>query len=134
MAGVRIVNCLPTARRIPLEQVHRDMDWLHRETDRKLFGTRFNKLPLQERSSFVGSIENQNSNVHVHLAWTVPDARVDEFTEIVTDAWLAKTRFTSIRVKLIRDSGWGEYVAKDQWGVAFEGDAALFVASRPTRS
>ncbi|MGU3466876.1 hypothetical protein ACLBXO_18675 [Methylobacterium sp. C33D] len=110
------------------------MDWLHRKMDRKLFGTRFNELPCEKRSSFVGYIENPSSNIHVHLVWTMPDARVDEFTEIVTDVWLAKSRFTSIRVTLIRDDGWSEYAAKDQWGASLEGDAALFIASRPARS
>lgn len=127
----RVANYLPVMRYIPLEQVHQDMDWLHRKMDRKLFGTRFHKLPSGERSSFVGCVEKAASNIHVHLAWTMPDNRVDKFTEIVTDAWLAKNRSNSIRVTLIRDSGWGAYMAKEQWGAAFEGDAALFVASRP---
>lgn len=132
--GVPIANRLPTLRNISLEQVHREVDWLHRRMDRKLFGTRFNKLPREKRSSFVGCVEKPNSNVHVHLAWTMPDDRTDKFTEIVTDAWLAKNRFASIRVKLIRDGEWAEYITKDQWGTALEGDAALFVASRPARS
>jgi len=134
LSGVPVANCLPTMGHISLVQVHRDIDWLHRKMDRRLFGTRFNELPSEERSDFVGYIENPNSNVHVHLAWTMPDARCDEFTEIVTNAWLARSRFNSIRVKLIRDSGWGEYIAKEQWSAALDGDAALFVASRSARS
>jgi hypothetical protein len=132
--GVPIADRLPSARRISLAQVHRDMDWLHRKMDRKLFGTRFSELPAEQRSRFIGYVEKPTSNIHLHLAWTLPDSRVDEFTEIVTDAWQARSRFNSLRVKLIHDGGWGAYIVKEQWGAAFEGDAALFVASRPARS
>ncbi|GJD54753.1 hypothetical protein [Methylobacterium dankookense] len=134
LSGGQRTNRLPTTHHVSLMQVHRDVDWLHRKMDRKLFGTRFNELPAEKRSSFVGYVEKPNSNVHVHIAWTMPDSRVDEFTEIVTNAWLARTPFGSIRVKLIHDGGWGRYATKEQWGAALEGDAALFVASRPARS
>lgn len=128
------VNRLSAVRHIPLEQVHRDFDGLHRKVDRKLFGSRFNHLPEDERSGFAGYIEHATSNLHAHLAWRVPDARADEFTEVITDAWMDMNPFASIRVKLIRDDGWAKYLAKDVRGAALDGDAALFVASRPARS
>ncbi|WP_238193286.1 hypothetical protein [Methylobacterium frigidaeris] len=134
LPGSRSINCLPIMAQISLTRVAQDVDWLHRKVDRKLFGTRYNKLPANDRSSFVGFVEKPRSNMHVHLAWTVPDDRVDAFTEFVTDAWLAKSRFASIRVKLIYDGNWGQYISKDQWRAALQDDAAHFVASRTARS
>jgi hypothetical protein len=131
---LRGANRLPTARYIPLEQVHRDTDKLHRTVDRKLFGTRYSDRKEGDRSGFVGWIEHPDTNIHVHLSWRVPECRANEFPSVVTDAWMATSRFASIHVESIRDDGWIKYILKDQWGSALNGDAALFVASRSTRS
>ncbi|QIJ74611.1 hypothetical protein GU700_08485 [Methylobacterium sp. NI91] len=129
------VNLLPSVRRIPLNTVQRSLDVLHRTVDRTLFGTRFNKLPQEARSSFIGFVEQPDWNLHVHLAWQVPAERVDEFTEVVTDAWTATSPSASIRVKLIHDAaGWANYVTKQVQGTALNADADLFVASRSARS
>lgn len=130
---LRGVNRLPTARYVPLEQAHRDMDKLHRTVDRKLFGTRYSDRAEEDRSGFVGWIEHPDTNIHVHLSWRVPEIRADEFAAVITDAWMATSRFASIRVEPIRDDRWTRYILKDQWGAALDGDAALFVASRSAR-
>ncbi len=121
------VSRVSGARMIAVEQVHKDLHWLHGRVDRKLFGTRFNQLPDDQRTAFVGFIEHLNSNTHIHLAWRVPVARVEQFDAVVTEAWLAMGPAATINVQSIRDDGWGRYIAKDQHG---EAEAALFIASR----
>lgn len=123
-------NRLPTIRRISLEQVHADLDRLHREVDRTLFGTRFHKLPEERRSSFIGWVEHPTSNLHVHLMWRVREDRADNFPEAVADLWKSVSPFHSSDVQPIYDGGWARYICKDQIGLVLEGDAALFVSSR----
>ncbi|MGY6286087.1 hypothetical protein ACXIT0_24890 [Methylorubrum extorquens] len=124
------INRLAGARRISLEQVHRDLDRLHARVDRKLFGCRFNELPGEQRTAFVGFVEHARTNLHVHLTWRVPETRAEEFVSVIAEAWRATGPAATIDVQPIRDAGWGRYVTKDQWGAALD-DAALFVASRP---
>lgn len=121
------VNRISGARAISLERVHADLDRLHGRVDRKLFGSRFHKLPDDQRTAFVGFVEHLTNNTHVHLAWHAPVERADEFTSVVTEAWLATGPAATIDVKPIRDSGWGRYISKYQHGAS---DAALFIASR----
>jgi hypothetical protein len=121
------VNRISGARRISLEQVHADLDRLHGRVDRKLFGARFNKLPADQRTAFVGFVEHLTSNAHIHVAWRAPIARAEEFIAVVTEVWLATGPAATINVQPIRDAGWGRYITKDQHG---EAEAALFVASR----
>lgn len=124
------INRLPTIRRIRLEQVHADLDRLHRNVDRKLFGTNFNELPEERRTSFIGFVEHPESNVHVHTLWRVPEGYDDDFTEKVEARWKAVNRFHSTDVQPIRDDGAASYTCKDHVGRALEDDPALFVFSR----
>lgn len=123
-------NRLPIIRRVRLEQVHSDLDRLHGAVDRKLFGSRYHKLPEERRSSYIGFVEHPDDNVHVHLLWRVPESRTDEFAEEITAHWKAASRYHSTDVQMMRDGGWAGYVCKDQIGRALEGDPALFVSSR----
>ena len=121
---------MAVVRSIPLEQVHRDLDRLHRTVDRKLFGTRYNRLSPADRTSFVGFVEHAESNLHVHLAWYVPQARHAKFGRHIADAWRIVNTAATIWIKPIQDDGWAAYIVKDQRGATLDGDPSLFVASR----
>ena len=122
---------LPMIRYVPLDQVHADLHRLHRNVDRRLFGTRFNR-PGSPRTSFTGFIESASDNIHAHLGWTVPASRIAEFEPVVRDAWIATSPYVSIKIVPVRDSGWSDYVCKCQ--TALDGDAALFVSDPVFRS
>lgn len=128
---------LPVTRRVPLETVHRDIEHLHRNLDRQLFGSKFNKLPEHKRSAYVGFIEHVTTNIHIHLLWRVPDDRSTQFEERLPVNWRMIDRphsqFYSAHVQPIRDGGWAHYVCKDQVGRTLEDDPLLFVSSRVKR-
>jgi hypothetical protein len=103
---------LATPLKVPCESIQSDLDRLHRNMDRKLFGPRFHKLPPERRTGFIGFIENLETNAHVHLSWRVPGDRLEEFAGRIEGLWLKTTPYGSIRIKPIEDKGWGSYSTK----------------------
>lgn len=124
------VNRLPIIRRITPERVQTDLDTLDYWMSRALFRKRFNRLPAEKRMAFIGFIEHADTNLHVHLLWRVPEARGEEFEELLGKKWRGQTPYGSSDVKPIRDEGWALYVCKDQVGAALDSDDALFVWNR----
>ncbi|QDM20159.1 hypothetical protein FIU28_02545 [Tardiphaga sp. vice154] len=119
---------MPTVLKVPLETVHSDLNRLHARIDHTLYGSRYHRRPAMRRTGYIGFIEHQNSNIHVHLAWHVPEDRTNEFSEVVTDEWSAIHAIGTIDVKPVRNEGWANYMIKVANDVVY-GDAALFVAS-----
>jgi hypothetical protein len=119
---------LATPRKIPCERIHANVGHLHRNVDRKLFGTRFHKLSPKQRTGYIGLIENPETNAHVHLAWRVPPNRSDEFTGLIRPLWRKMEPYGTADVERIYDvKGWGWYCTKRR---PARKDPELFVASR----
>jgi hypothetical protein len=125
------VRRLATTIRIPCEQVHADVDRLHRSVDRKLFGSRFHKLSHVKRSRFIGLIENPEANVHVHLLWHVPEDRLEHAGKLIKPLWRRVTRYGSTKIKHQYDEGWASYCTKQRPAL---NAPELFVASRANRT
>jgi len=121
------VRQLATSLKVSCERIQSDLDRLHRNMDRKLFGARFHKLPTERRTAFMGFIENLETNAHVHLSWRVPGDRLEEFAGQIQGLWLKTTPHGSIRIKPIEDAGWGSYSTKRRPALK---DPELFVANR----
>jgi hypothetical protein len=125
---------IPVTRRIPTGRVRGDINRLHRDLDRHLLGRRYTAPNVMgRRTDYVGFIENADDNLHVHLLWTVPVHRGNEFEEfrsLIQPLWRELTEgYGSTSVDLIRDAGWAEYTLKDQFSAALE-DPDLFVFGR----
>jgi hypothetical protein len=112
---------------VPCERIHIDLDRLHRDIDRKLFGSRFHKLPPKRRTGFIGLIESPEAKVHVHLSWRVPEDRSEAFAGLIHGQWLRITPYGSTRIRRISDKGWGSYSTKER---PSQKPPELFVASR----
>ena len=119
---------MPTVLKVPLETVHSDLNRLHARIDHTLYGSRYHRRPAMRRTGYIGFIEHENSNIHVHLAWRVPEDRTNEFSKVVTKEWSTVHAIGTIVVKPVRDEGWANYMIKVTNDVVY-GDAALFVAS-----
>ena len=122
---------LTTIRYISLATIHDDLRRLHRNVDRKLFGSRFNH-PSSLRTYYRGFIEHADSNVHAHLAWRVPEVRCAEFHHVVQERWLAQSPHHSIKITTATDEGWARYICKKNDVIA--GEAALFVSDPISRA
>lgn len=129
------IQTIPAANRvrdgsIRPERVQKDLDGLHLDVDRQLFGSHFNRFPEERRTSFRGVIENVSTNIHVHITWSVPVERADEFPRAISKAWHRYAPGGSVQADPIRDDGqaWGWYTTK--CSLADLNDPDLFVASR----
>jgi hypothetical protein len=120
------VRRLAAYRKIPCEKVHADLDHLHWRIDRKLFGSRFHKLSPERRTGFIGFIQHQETNIHVHLSWRVPDSRCDEFGERIGPLWREITPYGTTALKRIYSKGWGSYTTRERPALKAP---ELFVAS-----
>lgn len=118
-----------TVRTISLSRIHSDMDWFDHWIGRELCGPQFTKAG-EHRPSWIGFVENLDTNTHVHALFKMPDDLVDQFTEYASTLWPRRCKSGSIRIKLIWSDGWAHYVTMDQWGMALEGDPSLFVCNR----
>jgi hypothetical protein len=118
---------LATHRKIPCERVHAHLHRLHRDVDRKLFGSRFNKLSSKRRTEFIGFIQHEETNIHVHLSWGVPDNRCDEFGELIGPLWRKMVPHGTTDLKRIYNKGWGSYTTRERPALKAP---ELFVASR----
>lgn len=119
---------LATPLKIPCEKVHVDLDRLHRDIDRQLFGSRFHKLSPERRTSFIGLIQHEETNIHVHLSWRVPDSRCGEFGERIGPMWRKMVPHGTTRSERIYNpKGWGSYTTSERPALKAP---ELFVASR----
>lgn len=119
---------LPTVLHVAPETVQADVKRLHARVDHALYGCRYHRRPISRRTSYVGFVEHETSNIHVHLAWRVPVDRVEEFPATLRGAWSDIRPFATDYIVPVRDDGWAKYIIKAKYNVAF-GDAALFLAS-----
>ncbi|MBD8907659.1 hypothetical protein [Methylorubrum zatmanii] len=126
---------MPIIRRIPLEQVHADLEALHYYTDHALYGPRFYKKPEHLRSSYIGMIEHEDTNVHVHLLWKMPEGQADELADLVALGWKKITSgYGSVAVARLHDAeGWASYCCKDLGRNRLDEEPLLFVSSKPAR-
>ena len=129
------IQLIPSANRlrdgwVRPARVQKDLDGLHRAVDRQLFGSHFNGLTADRRTSFRGLIENVDTNIHVHATWSVPVELADEFPRAISRAWYRYSPGGSVQADPIRDDGqaWGWYSTK--CCLADLNDPDLFVASR----
>lgn len=116
-------------RSLPVREVQDRTYDLWGRVDRELFGPRFHKSST--RTSFRGFIEHPDTNAHVHLGWSVPVGRGEEFVEIATDVWKRLVPSGSIVAEEAHDPlGWGHYCVTEQvlWDASARPD--LFVESR----
>jgi hypothetical protein len=104
--------------KIGLDQIRRDLSRFHRDIDRQIMGSRFSKLPLERRSSYLAVVEHMDSNAHVHLAWNLPTYHGDEHTLLVNGIatiWRAiAPNGTSVVNPIYDQAGWARYMFKDQ--------------------
>lgn len=99
---------------IHLEQVCKDLDRLHGLVDRQLYGPRFYKRKAERRTTYIGCVEHKEINLHVHLAWRVPEDNKKIFAREIEEIWRSPTRSRTISVKPIADlAGWASYMTKD---------------------
>lgn len=99
---------------IGLDQVRRDLQHLHGLVDRRLYGPRFYKRKPVKRTSYIGCVEHKDSNLHVHLAWRVPQDNRKIFERAIAEIWCSPSRSTTVAVKRITDlAGWAQYMTKD---------------------
>ena len=106
------VNRLPQMLGVSASKMQKDAYLLQRAVDRELFGTRFNRLPKERRTSFIGCPEQLQNNPHMHLMWRVPTEHLEAFPEIVRRAWCRENRRRTVHVTTIKDDGWGHYITK----------------------
>lgn len=70
---LRFTHALTLAwnRSLPFDQAVRDLKSVHAKVDRKLFGRRFNTLPVTERTLAVFVFEHikRRGRIHVHSLW-----------------------------------------------------------------
>lgn len=91
--------------------VQADLGLLHRDVDRRLYGARFHK-PGRQRSKYIGVIEHEASNIHVHLAWRAPGRDDAQVRDVIGGFWEAAHRHGSVWCVPIKDDGWGDYISK----------------------
>lgn len=93
---------------------------LHARVDRQLLGSRFNRLPPERRSRFIGFVEAMNVHPHVHFLWKAPAERVGHFEILFNNAardtpWRDIAPFGSHCLERFHDvSGWASYCLKRQ--------------------
>lgn len=128
-------NRLPIIRNIPLEQVHTDLEALHYYTDSRLYGPRFHKKPEHLRSSYIGIVEHVDTNIHVHLLWTMPREQAEELADHALIGWKKITDgYGSVAVARLHDAqGWASYCCKDLGRIRLDEEPLLFVSSKPAR-
>lgn len=97
---------------VTIDQVHRDLDHLHGLVDRKLYGPRYYKRQPARRTTYIGCIEHQHSNLHVHLAWRVPQVDKLLFEVEIAKIWRSSSPSATIDIVPIYD-GWAAYITKD---------------------
>lgn len=90
---------------------------LHAAVDRRLFGTRYNQLPHQERTSFAAVIELFDAHPHLHTAWKVCTDRAEQFEELFAGRkpplWTHFAPAGTAVLKVITDAqGWTSYLSK----------------------
>lgn len=120
---------LPIIRRVTLEGIHADVRHFHGCIDQYLYGPRFHRRPLAQRTSYVGFIEHETTNAHVHLSWHVPDSQVFDFTDAFQSAWHNAFNFSANWIVPITDDGWANYITKARRNIIY-GEAAIFLASK----
>ncbi|WP_157080591.1 hypothetical protein [Methylobacterium variabile] len=99
---------------VVLEKVAADLDHLHGFLDRRLYGAYFHQRPPARRTTYIGCVENKNNNLHVHLAWRVPEDNKKMFAQKIKEIWCSAPGKRTISVKPINDlMGWSSYTTKD---------------------
>lgn len=111
--------------------VHGHLDRYHRDIDIDLLGSHCHKWLASDRSEFVGFVENEKTNTHIHLCWRLPPSvDASSFLKRAEIVWKKKIAGSgSVCVKPIRDSGWAEYITDNIVSIV-ETKPELFVASR----
>lgn len=113
-----------------LEQVQIEIARAHCRVDRALMKRDFNKLPVAQRTGYMGFIEHPETNTHAHLAWRVPVEHHARFENVLKERWGHLHPYGEATVKIIYDeAGWASYISKDQWRAPRAEDAALLLAS-----
>ena len=100
-------------RSIPVAAVRDRIYDVWGRIDRLLFGRRFHKSKV--RSSYRGFIEHPESNIHVHLAWNVPNELASTFCGALPRKWELLVPSGSVDIQPISDpAAWGRYCVKAQ--------------------
>lgn len=100
---------------VNLQSVRRHLRLLHAFVDGKLFGKRFNKIPLSRRTQYVAfptAISNWR-NPHIHMAWFVPETEFSIFENLFranTSLWQKLVPAGTHQLEVIYDaSNWIGY-------------------------
>lgn len=110
-------------------KIHREVSWLHQRVDRKLFGSHYHLLSRNKRSSFLGFVEHEKTNTHLHLAWTVPKDRELDPCILIEDTWKSiHPRYTAV-AKPVVDGNWSKYTLKSQICSIIGDRPELFISS-----
>lgn len=113
-----------------LGQVQIEIARVHCRVDRALMKRGFNKLPVAQRTGYVGFIEHPETNTHAHLAWRVPVEHHARFEGFLKGWWDRLHPYGEAHVQVIHDAaGWASYISKDQWRTPRAEDASLLLAS-----
>lgn len=69
-----------------INRLRNDLYSLHLRVDRKIFGSRFNKKPLDSRTRFFAfpSGFDDGNMPHVHMVWSIPEGVVEVFEKCFT--------------------------------------------------
>jgi hypothetical protein len=98
------------------QRIRHDLRGLYARIDRALFGTRFHRLKLEQRSRFVAVAEGRSHHPHVHSMWEIKSARRSaEFMGMFhAGLWSRFAPAGSFELVPITDvKGWVAYSLKD---------------------
>ena len=100
--------------------LRRHLRLLSARVDGALFGSRFDKKPLRDRTNFFGfpSGTQPGCMFHVHMVWCVPESRWETFENLFADGapaspWRTLVAYGTHKLKRIHDlDGWINYCTR----------------------